>query len=291
MNERSEWTMVQPGTIEKLVVKRKIETGYVLGRDEEDILLHHNDTAKPLEEEEEVDAFLYHDKKGNLIASTSLPQISRTDYGWAEVVEVIPNLGAFVNIGIAKEMLVSNDHLPKFRSIWPKPGDQLYVRLGLDYRERLIAIPATGATIAEEYEAAPEDLLNKAISGRVYFSSREGTEIFTKEKYRGFIHHTERSREPRLGELVHGRIIDVKEDGTINISLRPVKKESIPIDAEVIMEYLEANGGTMPFSDKSDPETIRKTFQMSKAAFKRALGRLMKEGKIEQTNGKTIIRK
>lgn len=277
------------GTIQTMTVLRKIETGYVLVNDGVEALLHHNETSISLDENEEVNVFLYNDKKGNLTATTLLPSITISDYDWAEVVEVVPKLGAFVHIGIAKEMLVSNDHLPKFRSIWPKQGDKLYVKLGLDYRDRLIAIPANGSVIAELYKQAPGDLLNKTISGRVYFSSREGTEIVTDEGYRGFIHHTERKNEPRLGELVTGRVIDVKEDGTFNMSLRPVKKESIPLDAEDILQHLEGNGGIIPFSDKSDPEDIRETFNMSKAAFKRALGKLMKEGKIEQRNGKTYL--
>ena len=272
-----------------MTVLRKIETGYVLDKDEQEALLHHNETDRELEEGEEVEVFLYSDKKGNIAATTTLPTVTTINYDWAEVVEVLPKLGAFVHIGIAKEILVSNDDLPKFRSIWPKIGDKLFVRLDLDYKNRLIALPATGGVIAEYYEVAPEHLLNKKLAGRVYYSSREGSEVFTEDNYRGFIHHTERKTEPRLGELITGRVIDVKEDGTINISLRPVKKESIPLDAEDILQHLEASGGAIPFSDKSDPEAIRSTFKMSKAAFKRALGKLMKEGKVEQRDGKTFL--
>lgn len=272
-----------------MTVLRKIETGYVLIKDDKEALLHHNETDRELEENEEVEVFLYRDKKENIAATTSLPTVTTINYDWAEVVEVIPRLGAFVNIGIAKEILISNDDLPKFRSVWPKIGDRLFVRLDLDYKNRLIAQLATGNVIAEYYEAAPEHLLNKTVSGRVYYSSREGSEVFTEDNYRGFIHHTERKTEPRLGELITGRVIDVKEDGTINISLRPVKKESIPLDAKDILQHLEASGGVIPFSDKSDPEEIRATFNISKAAFKRALGKLMKEGKIEQRDGKTFL--
>lgn len=278
------------GTIQKMKVLRKIETGYVLEQQESEALLHHNETDRELEENEEVEVFLYNDKKGNTAATTKLPTVLAGKYDWAEVVNVIPKLGAFVHIGIAKEMLVSNDDLPKFQSIWPKSGDKLYVTLGLDYKNRLIAIPAAGSVIAEMYKEAPEGLLNKPIEGRVYFSSKEGTEIFTEEGYRGFIHHTERKSEPRLGEKVSGRVIDVKEDGTINVSLIPVKKESIPLDAQDILNHLEAHGGVIPFSDKSDPEDIRGTFNISKAAFKRALGRLMKDGKVEQKDGKTYLK-
>ncbi|WP_405103502.1 S1 RNA-binding domain-containing protein [Oceanobacillus sp. FSL H7-0719] len=278
------------GTIQTMKVLRKIETGYVLGQGEAEALLHHNEASSELEENQEIDVFLYKDKKGNTAATTTLPTVQIGKHDWAEVAEVIPKLGAFVNIGIAKEILVSNDDLPPFRSIWPQPGDKLLISLGLDYRDRLIAELATGSVIADLFTAAPETLLNQKIQGRVYYSSREGTEVITEDGYRGFIHHTERKAEPRLGEQINGRVIDVKEDGTINISLRPVRKESIPLDAEDILQHLEANNGVIPFSDKSDPEDIRGTFNISKAAFKRALGNLMKEGKVEQHNGKTYLK-
>jgi len=113
--------------------------------------------------------------------------------------------------------------------------------------------------------------------------------MITEEDYRGFIHHTERKQEPRLGQLIQGRVIEVKEDGTLNVSLRPLKQHSMGEDADAILELLEESDGMIPFSDKSDPEDIRGTFNISKAAFKRALGMLMKENKIEQRDGNTYL--
>src|SRR5690625_4677428 len=113
--------------------------------------------------------------------------------------------------------------------------------------------------------------------------------MITDNTERGFIHHTEREVEPRLGEYVTGRVIEVKEDGTLNVSLLPLKHERMADDATKILSYLEESAGEMTFTDRSDPEEIRATFHMSKSAFKRALGRLMKEKKIEQRDGKTFL--
>lgn len=278
------------GTIQTMVVLRKIDTGYVLQKDMEEALLHQNESETTLEEGQEVEVFLYQDKKGNTIATTKLPHIQMDEYGWAEVSEVMPNLGAFVNIGTTKEILVSKDDLPLFESVWPEKGDKLFVTLGKDQKGRLLALPATEGVIAREVELAPEELLNQQVSGTVYHTSREGAAILTTEDYRGFIHHTERKTEPRLGEFVNGRVIEVKPDGTLNVSLRPFKQDSMSEDADAIMEHLELSGGVIPFGDKSDPEDIRGTFEISKAAFKRALGKLMKEGKVEQRDGKTYLK-
>jgi uncharacterized protein len=149
---------------------------------------------------------------------------------------------------------------------------------------------ASEQIIQEIYEPATESILHQPISGRVYRTSKEGTAILTEEGFRGFIHYTERKEEPRLGQWVKGRVIAVKEDGTLNITLRPLKQDGISEDAEMILRHLNENGGMIPFSDKSDPDEIRDTFNISKAAFKRALGKLMKEGLVEQKDGNTYLK-
>src|SRR5699024_6365000 len=116
--------------------------------------------------------------------------------------------------------------------------DQLYVTLGEDRKGRLLAIPAGEDELINEMEAAPEILYQRQISGRVYHTSREGSAIFTEGNHRGFIHHTERKQEPRLGELVSGRVIEVKDDGSVNVSLRPLKQHSMEEDAEAILKHL-----------------------------------------------------
>lgn len=279
------------GTIQTMEVLRKIDTGYVLEKDMSEVLLHHNETEIELEENQEVDVFLYTDKKGQIIATTKLPTIRRDVYGFAEVVEVLQNLGVFVDIGTTKEILVSMDDLPVYEDVWPAVGDKLYVTLGTDRKGRLLAIPASEGIVDLEWVEAPVEVLNQTIGGRVYRTDREGSVILTEENYRGFIHHTERKIEPRLGQWVTARVIEVKADGSLNMSLRPLKQHGMLEDADAILQHLQENDGMIPFSDKSDPDDIRGTFNISKAAFKRALGKLMKEGKIEQHDGETHLKK
>src|SRR5690606_31706303 len=99
------------GIIHTMTVLRKIDTGYVLEEKGEQALLHHNETNQEHEEGSEINVFLYHDKKGNTVATTTIPEIRLDEYGWAEVVESIPRLGVFVDIGIQKDFLVSSDDL------------------------------------------------------------------------------------------------------------------------------------------------------------------------------------
>ena len=138
------------------------------------------------------------------------------------------------------------------------------------------------------YEGALEDMFNQNVLARPYRLLPVGTFFLGIDKpYRIFVHESERKAEPRLGQDVQVRIIDVKEDGSMNGSLLPRKHERLSDDAEAILAYLTSVGGKMPFGDKSTPEEINEMFGMSKASFKRALGTLMKARKISQQDGRT----
>ncbi|MBM7552574.1 S1 RNA-binding domain-containing protein [Thalassobacillus pellis] len=280
---------LQIGTIQKLTVLKKKTEGFVLTKGKEVVMLPNEDADERIELDDSIEVFLYFDKKGEKIATMQLPDITLESFGWAVVVEVVKNLGVFVDIGIDKEILVSKDDLPVMERVWPTVGDYLFVSLELDKKGRLLAKPITEGEVTEDIERAPVSLLKKNITARVYRAAKAGSFALTEEGYRAFIHPNERKREPRLGETIQGRVIDVKDDGTINVSLLPLKQESMIDDADLIMEYLEEAGGEIPFSDKSDPDDIRGTFHISKAAFKRALGKLMKENKVIQQDGKTIM--
>ena len=113
----------------------------------------------------------------------------------------------------------------------------------------------------------------------------------TSDYHFGFIHPDERQREPRLGEVVSARVIGVRPDGVLNLSLRPRAYEAIPEDAQMLLTLLErSTTHSLPFTDKSDPKAIKKYFGMSKSQFKRAVGRLYKERRITQNeNGLFLV--
>lgn len=167
----------------------------------------------------------------------------------------------------------------------------MYVTLRVNNNYLLYARLASDPIIESiSIEADSEDF-NKNIQGHIYRTAKVGSWIYTIEGFKGFIHESQRTQEPRLGQLVEGRIIDVKVDGTINVTLHPRKQESQDLDAERVYEYLMSRNGAMPFTDKSMPEEIQERFQLSKGAFKRALGKLMKEGRVYQEGSWTYEKK
>ena len=280
---------LEAGTVVRLQAEREAPFGYFLSDGEENVLLHHNEIAGEIELGQEVTVFLYHDKQGRLAATANIPTIQKGRYGWAEVVGVIKKLGVFVNIGISKDILVSLDDLPLLEHLWPIEGDQLFLSLKSDRNGRLFGKLATEDIIRQIARKAPESMKNQNISGRVYRLLKVGSFVLTNDGYRGFIHESERGEEPRLGKLVQGRVIGVREDGSLNLSLIPRAYEKMDKDSEIILSFMESRNGAMPYTDKSQSDDIQLRFGMSKAAFKRALGRLMKENRVVQRNGWTYV--
>ncbi|MFB5662421.1 S1 RNA-binding domain-containing protein [Alteribacillus sp. HJP-4] len=280
--------MIEVGFIESLETVKENKQGYLLQKQNQFIELPRQDVKGSIVVGDQIRVFVYTNKDGRMTATMNLPEATRKSYGWGTVADVLPKLGAFLHIGLKKDMLVSKDDLPYFEEVWPIRGDKLFVTLTMDRSGRLFAKPASEDVILKQSEKAAADKLDQPFEGYVYRTGKAGTFIWTTEYYRAFLHESEREKEPRLGERVSGRIIKIKEDGTINVSLMPRKLESMDADAEEILIHLTRQGGEIPFSDKSSPEQIKNTFHISKAAFKRAIGRLMKKDLIEQTSKGTI---
>ena len=214
-------------------------------------------------------------------------------FGWGEVIDVRKDLGVFVDIGLPdKEIVVSLDFLSDIKSLWPKKGDQLMIGLTVDDKDRIWGELAD-EEIMRSIAGLPqgEDWRNKDVTGIVYRLKMIGTFIMTEDNYIGFIHPTEREVEPRLGEQVNARVIGVSPHGMLNLSLKPRVHEALEGDAQMILTLLQRSATqSLPYYDKSDPDDIRDYFGISKAQFKRALGRLMKEDLIIQEDGKTKLK-
>jgi len=279
------------GQTVSLTVARKADFGYFLTDGNEDVLLHKNEMKGELTEGEQIEVFLYVDSEGRPTASTVLPEVGVGRYAWVEAADVKPDIGVFINIGLQKDILLGKDDLPAHKSVWPKPGDLIYITLRVNRNHLLYAKLASDQVIQSISTKASRNDFNKNVQGRIYRTAKVGSWLYTIEGYKGFIHESQRKEEPRLGEMVEGRIIDVKEDGTINVSLLARKQESQDNDAARIYEYLLGRNGAMPYGDKSNPEDIKERFGLSKAAFKRALGKLIKEGKVYQEAGWTYVKK
>lgn len=240
---------------------------------------------------EAVKGFAYLNQKQEAVFTTEIPKIRKGHYAFAPVTEVRRDLGVFVDIGLAdKDIVVSLDELPSLHELWPKKGDRLMIALAVDKKNRIWGTLAEEKNFQSLKKIANEEMKNKDIAGIVYRLKLVGTYLLTDDYHIGFIHPSERYTEPRLGQYISGRVIGVRPDGVLNISLKPRAYEAISDDAAMIYAYLKQKPAQeMPYTDKSSPEDIKQLFGISKAQFKRALGSLMKQGLVSQEEGVTKL--
>lgn len=284
-------TQIESGDVVKLLVKERTGSKYILTNNEADFLLNESEVLEELSVGDEVEVFIFADRRGGLSATLAVPHIKKDEYGWAKVLHVKDREGAYVDIGTSREVLVPAEDLPKLKSLWPQPGHHLFLTLRTDRDGGLFGRLITEDRMLELYEDADPELFNKNIIARPYRLLPVGTFLIGVDSpVRVFVHESERKEEPRLGSDVSVRVIEVKEDGTVNASMLPRVFERLSADAEQIFEYLEQAGGKMPFGDKSSPDEIKEMFNMSKGSFKRALGTLMKAERIIQEDGWTSIK-
>lgn len=280
---------LKSGSTAKLEIIEQEGSRWILdGQQDERIMMNVSDADENVQIGDVVEVFLYVNRRKELTATMQMPNMTFGTFGWAKVIRTEPREGVFVDIGSSFEVLVNGADLPQIKKLWPQIGDELYMTLRTDLGGNIFGRLATEERVLEVISEADSSLFNANLKARAYRLLPVGSFMLTiPENYRIFIHESEQKAEPRLGEEVEVRVIDVHRDGTLNGSLLPRIEERLSGDAETVYRYLMDIGGKMPFTDKSSPEEIKEMFDMSKGSFKRALGHLMKHRKIVQEDGWT----
>ena len=255
-----------------LMVVKKVDFGVYLGNEEERVLLPKKQVPEGLEIGDPVEVFLYKDSSDRLIATTNEPKVTLGELAVLTVADT-GKYGAFLDWGLEKDLF-----LP-FRQQTAKveKGDQCLVTLYIDKSERLCATMKVYGMLRQDSPYKKDD----KVKGIIYDTSPEfGVFVAVDNQYSALIPKKEAYGNLRVGQTVEARVTEVKEDGKLNLSVRSKIPEQMDKDAKLIWERLQKYGGELPFTDKAAPEVIQKEFGLSKSAFKRAVGRLLKEGKI-----------
>ena len=278
------------GTVFTGIVINENEESYFIQKDGMTFALAKSEGEHTLGEG--VQGFGFIDAKHNLKLTTNLPKIRVGHYAFGTVKAVRRDLGVFVDIGLEdKDIVVSLDDLPTMKELWPKEGDRLSIGIRVDDKNRMWGELSTESMIRSMARLAKPEMQNKDITGTVFRLKVVGTYVLTEDYQIGFIHPSERFNEPRLGQIVQARVIGIRPDGVLNLSLKPRAHEAIEPDAMMILTFLErSSDGSIPYTDKSSPEVIQSVFGISKGQFKRAMGNLIKQGKIEQVDGFTRLK-
>ncbi|MBD3948325.1 hypothetical protein I4Q36_05770 [Tuanshanicoccus lijuaniae] len=239
---------------------------------------------------EQIEGLIYENRFGKRVMQTELPDIRPGYYGWGVVNSTRKDLGVFVDIGLLdKEVVLSLDDLPENRLLWPKKGDKLYVTYKVDAKNRMWAQLADYETIACLFTKAPKGMMNQTIEATVFQVKLAGVLAITEHGYRVFIHESEMTNDVRVGEQLSVRVINVARDGSLNASMKPRAHEAISDDAQMLLAILEKSPVKfLGLHDKSNPDMIQSQLGISKAQFKRAVGQLLKQGKIRQEKNNGI---
>lgn len=267
---------LQMGKMNNLEVIRETEFSYILSDGENTAFLHKKQAANELEAGEKVDVFLYFDNQKRVTATMKKPIVDTKNPAFCEVVGVNQRLGVFLNIGIAKDLLLSRDDLPFKKKEWPKEGDMMFIKMKIN-KNQLTAKIVPRYDIRKYLTPKTELIEGESYKAYCVFIAEEGVVFSTFEGHYIFVYFKHVRKDYRLGEEAKVRITLAKIDKKYNGTLVEQKELMLTQDAQTVKEYLEAHDGCMPFNDKSTPEDIKEHFHMSKAAFKRALGTLYKE--------------
>jgi len=277
-----------PSQVAELTVVRESELGVFLdaetGNTSDDILLHHVQQTGPVKIGDRVRVFLYLDPKRRLTASMRTPRMKEGQVARLRVINVTKE-GAFLDVGAERGIFLPYAGM-RGR---PQIGETVWAKLYTDKSGRLAVTMEVEDELRRASRPAEGVHIGDRLKGSVYNITERGAFLFTDDRYIVFIDHREIPKRPRVGETVEMRVTYVREDGRLNASLRPPKEAAQREDADRLLTLLNEHNGRMPYTDVSSPEIIQDRFHISKAAFKRALGRLLKDGLIEQRDGWTYL--
>lgn len=272
--------MLELGKVQTLIVKRQKDFGIYLGEadSEDSVLLPKKQVPEGTKVGDSLEVFLYKDSQDRLIATTGKPLLQLGQVGML-VVQECSKIGAFLNWGLEKDLF-----LPfKEQTVRVREGDECLVTLYVDKSERLCATMKLYHSLHTDSPYKEGD----TVRGRVYeISDNFGVFLAVDHLYSALIPKKEAQGKYRPGDEVTVRVVKVREDGKLTVSPHQKAYLQMDVDCDNIMQVLDEFAGVLPFDDHVSPEVIKREFGISKAAFKRAVGRLLKEEKITIRDGR-----
>lgn len=271
--------MIEIGKWNTLKVIRSKDFGIYLGEEgsttAETVLLPRKQVAEGVNAGSVIDVFIYRDSQDRLIATTNKPLITMGEIKKLKVKNVT-SIGAFMDWGLEKDIL-----LPfKEQTAKVVEGREYLVKMYTDKSDRLCVSMKLYDSLLPIEGYKEKD----TFTGTVYEYKKEmGAFVAIDDKFSGLIHESELYNKVYVGDTVTGRIKKIREDGKADLMLREPAYIQMNEDSEMVYDVIKSYKGVLPFTDKADKELIKKEFGLSKNAFKRAVGKLLKDGKIEIT--------
>ncbi len=269
--------MLELGKKQSLLIVKELDFGVYLGETlnasmDDRVLLPKKQVPQGSRTGDTIEVFLYKDSKDRIIATTNKPLLSVGEVGKLKVSQVT-KIGAFLDWGLEKDVLLPY----KEQTVKVQEGDEVLAALYVDKSSRLAAT----MKVYRYLECASGYEKDDTVRGTVYEIREDmGAFVAVDDRYSALIPRRELYGEIKVGDVVTARVAGVKEDGKLDLSVREKAYLQIEKDAVRLVEIMESHGGVLPFTDKADPDVIRRETDMSKNEFKRAVGNLLKSGRI-----------
>lgn len=273
--------MFRLGERQTLEIVKEVEFGVYLATEtnapsEERVLLPAKQVPEGAKQGDLLEVFVYKDSKDRFIATRNEPKLYLGETAVLKVVQ-INKVGAFLDWGLEKDLFLPFKEQTKLLNT----GDECVVALYIDKSGRLCATMKVYPYLRKDSPYHKDD----KVSGMIYeISQNFGAFVAVDNCFSALIPKKEMPKDLKVGDYVSARVSARKEDGKLDLSLREKAYIQMSIDAEKVMKKLQENEGVLPFTDKASPELIREQMDMSKNEFKRAVGNLLKAGKLEITH-------
>lgn len=269
--------MIEIGKTQILTVYNKTDFGFYLDAKtqnrKENILLPLNQADDSIDVGSEIKVFVYRDSEDRLIATRKKPLAELGQMAKMRVKEVTP-IGAFLDWGLEKDLFMPF----REQKYNVEVGMSYLVAVYLDKSKRLCATSNIYDYLSSDSPFHEGD----HVTGTVYKVNPEiGIFVAVDNQYFGLIPKSESFSTYKEGMEISARVIRVREDGKLDLSSREIMSEQIDSDAKLLIQKLKANKGFLPLNDDSTPESIKERLSMSKKAFKRAVGNLLKNGIVQ----------
>lgn len=279
--------MIELGKKQELTVAKLVDFGVYLGETEnagekETVLLPKKQVPEGTKKGDKISVFIYKDSSDRLIATVREPKITLGEIAVLRVAQVT-RIGAFLDWGLEKDLFLPYKQQTKKLH----ENEEVLVALYIDKSSRLCATMKVYHYLKTDSPYGEGD----TVTGVVYeISDNFGVFVAVDDKYSAMIPRQEAQGNYKPGDELTCRVTVVREDGKLTLSAKKKAYMQIYEDAESVYEIIQEFDGELPFDDKADPKIIQREFGLSKNAFKRAVGHLLKENKIEIKNGKISIR-
>lgn len=270
--------MIEIGKYNTLRVVKVVDFGvYLDGEERGEILLPNEYVPKDCFPEDYLKVFVYFDSEDRIIATTEVPNIRVGEFAWMKVVST-SSVGAFLDWGLRKDLLVP---FREQRDRMEEGKSYLVYAYVDESSDRIVAT----AKIEKYLDNVPvEYKTGQEVDVLIARKSDMGYNVIVDNLHWGLVYRNEVFRPLKLGQKLKGYIKGIRKDDKIDITLQKKGDDRVDAIVEKILEKLEDNGGVLDVSDKTAPEIIYNLFECSKKDYKKAIGTLFKDKKIELTD-------